>query len=80
MTVSEQIDQFIAENGGNARDALNVALVRLYLAKKKIEFLKKSLEQYHSMPTEFESGGRIEANPKMIEFLIKREEKLPDSQ
>lgn len=25
MSVSEQVDQFIAENDGNARDALNVA-------------------------------------------------------
>lgn len=29
MSVSQIIDQFIAENGGNTRDALNVALARL---------------------------------------------------
>jgi hypothetical protein len=29
MTVSDEIDQYIAENGGNARDALNVALARI---------------------------------------------------
>jgi Zn ribbon nucleic-acid-binding protein len=31
MSVSKLIDQFIAENGGNERDALNVALTRLEL-------------------------------------------------
>ena len=29
MTVSDEIDQYIAENGGSARDALNVALARI---------------------------------------------------
>lgn len=29
MSTSQIIDQFIAENGGNTRDALNVALARL---------------------------------------------------
>jgi hypothetical protein len=35
MSVSEQIDQFIAENGGNTRDALNVALTRLEVLEAK---------------------------------------------
>jgi hypothetical protein len=29
MHLSERIDKFIRENGGNARDALNIALARL---------------------------------------------------
>lgn len=29
MTVSEKINQFIAENGGNEKEALNVALSKL---------------------------------------------------
>ena len=31
MTVSTKIDQYIAENGGDARNALNVALARITL-------------------------------------------------
>jgi len=31
MTVSIKIDQYITENGGDARDALNVALARIAL-------------------------------------------------
>ena len=40
MKVSQQIDQFIAENGGNERDALNVALARLELANNTINALR----------------------------------------
>ena len=36
MTATEQINNFIAENGGNVRDALNVALTRLQLAENKL--------------------------------------------
>jgi len=35
--VTEEIDQFIKENGGNARDALNVALARLEILKRKLK-------------------------------------------
>ena len=45
MTVSEQIDQFIAENGGNTRDALNVALARLEAALNKVLVLEERLKQ-----------------------------------
>lgn len=45
MTVSEKINQFIAENGGNERDALNVALTRLELATEQLEYLKKAIEE-----------------------------------
>lgn len=45
MTVSEQIDQFIAENGGNTRDALNVALTRLELALNKVLDLEERFNQ-----------------------------------
>ena len=45
MTVSEKINQFIAENGGNERDALNVALARLELATEQLECLKKAIEE-----------------------------------
>lgn len=31
--ISKEIDKFIEENGGNTRDALNVALARLWLAE-----------------------------------------------
>lgn len=35
-TVSEQIDQFITNHGGNARDALNCALVRIEYAERML--------------------------------------------
>ena len=37
MNVSQQIDQFIEQNGGNARDALNVALARLDAARSILQ-------------------------------------------
>lgn len=44
MTVSEKINQFIAENGGNERDALNVALTRLELANEQLEYIKRDIK------------------------------------
>lgn len=44
MSVSKKIDQFIADNGGNVRDALNVALTRLELAEVQLAALKTDLE------------------------------------
>ena len=43
MNVSEQLDQFIAENGGNARDALNVALARLTDVEIKLNALRDAV-------------------------------------
>lgn len=34
--VSEEINKFIEDNGGNTRDALNIALARLWLAERKV--------------------------------------------
>jgi len=65
MSVSEQIDQFIAENGGNTRDALNVALTRLEAAINKVLVLEERLKQ------EQETDVVIE---------IYRPTNLPDSQ
>lgn len=49
MSITEKIDQFIAENGGNTRDALNVALARLEAAEAKIlEEVDSGLEDYRS--------------------------------
>lgn len=45
MTVSEKINQFIAQNGGNERDALNVALARLEIAAEQLAYLKKGIEE-----------------------------------
>jgi hypothetical protein len=45
MSVSEQIDQFIAENGGNTRDALNVALTRLETALNKVLILEERFKK-----------------------------------
>jgi hypothetical protein len=39
MTISEEIDQIIAENGGRERDAINVLLARNKQANQTIEYL-----------------------------------------
>jgi hypothetical protein len=80
MTVSEKIDQFIAENGGNTRDALNVALTRLERALNKVLILEERLKQEQSMSSVYEIKGQLEANFKILDILIKQEENLPDSQ
>lgn len=80
MTVSEQIDQFIAENGGNTRDALNVALTRLEAALNKVLVLEERLAQEQSMSLIYQVKGQLEANCKILDILIKQEENLPDSQ
>lgn len=80
MTVSEQIDQFIAENGGNTRDALNVALTRLEAALNKVLVLEERLAQEQSMSSIYQVKGQLEANFKILDILIKQEENLPDSQ
>lgn len=41
MNVTKEIDKFIAENGGNVRTALNVALSRLQAANLEIIRLKE---------------------------------------
>lgn len=46
--VSEEINKFIEENGGNARDALNVALARLWLAEQKVHTSLKELDSLES--------------------------------
>ncbi len=66
MTVSEQLEKFIAENGGNERDALNVALGRLELAEKKIQSNEQQIELYKECFENFIPGYLLdEAN----EFL-----------
>jgi len=44
MNVTEHLNQFIAENGGNARDALNVALARLARAEETIGALQGAFD------------------------------------
>jgi hypothetical protein len=80
MSVSETIDQFISQNGGNTRDALNVALTRLEAALNKVLILEERLQQEQSMSSIYETKGRLEANFKILDILIKQEENLPDSQ
>ena len=80
MSVAQQIDQFIAENGGNTRDALNVALTRLEAALNKVLVLEERLAQEQSMSSIYQVKGQLEANCKILDILIKQEENLPDSQ
>lgn len=57
QSISQIIDQFIAENGGNTRDALNVALARLenatallLAAQQQSEFLDAEKEDEPEIP------------------------------
>lgn len=43
MSVTKEIDDFIAANGANERDALNVALARLAAAEERIHQLRAML-------------------------------------
>ena len=47
MSVSEKLNKFIAENGGNARDALNVALARLELSDARLESIESEIENVY---------------------------------
>ena len=55
MSTSQILDQFIAENGGNARDALNVALARLENATALIAAQQQSEE----MPVNEKLAGAL---------------------
>jgi hypothetical protein len=44
MTVSEQIDAFIEQHGGNCRDALNVALARLEIMEAAMDRIEKDMD------------------------------------
>jgi hypothetical protein len=56
MSTSQILDQFIAENGGNTRDALNVALARLGNATA---LLIAAQQQSEFLSTDKESGQEI---------------------
>ena len=73
MTVSETIDQFIAENGGNTRDALNVALTRLEQMEMTLAAVRANAQMEIVQ-------ARWKVQKEFIEILIKAEENLPDSQ
>jgi len=73
MSVAQQIDQFIAENGGNTRDALNVALTRLEQMEMKLAAVRANAQMEIVQ-------ARWKAQKYFIEILIKAEENLPDSQ
>ena len=45
MNTSEKINKFIDENGGNVRDALNVALARLELSENDKQFWKEKAKK-----------------------------------
>lgn len=64
--VSSKIDKFIAENGGNTRDALNVALAR-------IELLQNEKTAILELYDDSESIGSLSA--KIVEELRIRREK-----
>lgn len=73
MTVSEQIDQFIAENGGNTRDALNVALTRLEQMEMKLAAVRANAQIEVTK-------ARLNALRGLVDILIKNEQDLQESQ
>ena len=73
MTVSETIDQFIAENGGNTRDALNVALTRL----EQMEMTLAAVRANAQMEV---TKAHLNATRALLDILIKNEEDLQESQ
>ena len=73
MTISEQIDQFIAENGGNTRDALNVALTRLEQMEMKLAAVRANAQVEIIK-------ARCDAQFQLIKKVIEAAENLPDSQ
>lgn len=60
MSVTEEINRFIAENGGNIRDALNVALARLEDEKRKNKILQKELREAYELG--YEKGANEAAD------------------
>ena len=73
MSVSEQIDQFIAENGGNTRDALNVALTRLEQMEMKLAAVRANAQMEVTK-------AQLNATREVLDILIKNEEDLQESQ
>ena len=69
MTVSEQIDAFIEQHGGNCRDALNVALARLDLAEAKLK-ISSNADFYHLD----EIYGKWYRCPSCLDINIMRED------
>lgn len=56
MSTSQILDQFIADNGGNARDALNVALARL---ENATALLLAAQQQSEEMPVNDKLAGAL---------------------
>lgn len=44
MTITEEINDFIAKHGGNVRDALNIALNKISVLEQELASVKKELE------------------------------------
>lgn len=45
--ITQDIDKFINDYGGNARDALNIALARIYLLEDKIKRIEIECNKLH---------------------------------
>lgn len=73
MSVSEQINQFIAENGGNTRDALNVALTRLEQMEMKLAAVRANAQMEVTK-------AKLNATRELLDILIKNEQDLQESQ
>jgi len=73
MSVSEQIDQFIAENGGNTRDAINVALTRLEQMEMKLAAVRANAQMEVTK-------AQLNATRALLDILIKNEQDLQESQ
>ena len=65
MKELEETDQFIAENNGNMRDALNMVLTRLKAAEDKIENLQIKVGMLENGITEQDIADTMPDEPKV---------------
>lgn len=71
--INEKSSQFIAENGGNTRDALNVALTRLEQMEMKLAAVRANAQMEVTK-------AQLNATRALLDILIKNEQDLQESQ
>jgi glutamate 5-kinase len=71
MNVSEKINQFISENGGNERDALNIALARLEAAEQVLLQISDADGAYSTNPLTHADNTICSMRNLAVDFLDK---------
>lgn len=78
MSISEEIDKFIENSGGNERDAVNIALVRLKTVKSLYQYYRNRcmLSEFYVMDLErvldvdgSQDAGLISSREKWNNFI-----------